>query len=242
MPNDAFGQHLATSERFSDEVDFKLAFEELEVYYANILMPLVRRGLQGGGEDHRARLDVQHDCPVARCRVAPRPCPGRDGRLRSRLTKGETEDKIVIAYSTMWGSTDILAREIADGASAAGVDVMLFDIATTPLSHIARHLMNARGLLLGSPTLHHGMLYRTAALVQYVWGLKPKNKIAGVFGSYGWSGGATKQMQARLEEGGFEMPMPDLTCKFKPSEKDIEAARAWGADFAKLVKAKASVE
>jgi flavorubredoxin len=241
MPNDAFGQHLATSERFADEVDFKLAFEELEVYYANILMPLSVAVSKAVAKTAERGWTISTIAPshgvVWRREHVPAVMDAY-----ARLTRGETEDKIVIAYSTMWGSTDILAREIADGASAAGVDVMLFDIANTPLSHIARHLMNARGLLLGSPTLHHGMLYRTAALVQYVWGLKPKNKIAGVFGSYGWSGGATKQMKARLEEGGFEMPMPDLTCKFKPSETDIEAARTWGADFAQLVKAKASVE
>jgi flavorubredoxin len=115
---------------------------------------------------------------------------------------------------------------------------MLFDIAISPLAHITRHLMDSRALLLGSPTLHHGMLYRTAALIQYVWGLKPKDKLAGVFGSFGWSGGATKQMAGRLEEIGFEMPLPDLTCKYKPSAADLAAAREWGASFAELVKAK----
>ena len=40
--------------------------------------------------------------------------------------------------------------------------------------------MDARALLLGSPTLHHGMLYRVAGLLQYLSGIKPKNKIGGV--------------------------------------------------------------
>ena len=40
MPNDALGQHLATSERFADEVGLDLAVEELIIYYANILMPV----------------------------------------------------------------------------------------------------------------------------------------------------------------------------------------------------------
>jgi flavorubredoxin len=153
-----------------------------------------------------------------------------------RLTADETEDKLIVAYSTMWGSTDILAREIADGAGSAGVEVMLFDVSKTPMSHLARHLLDSRALLLGSPTLHHGMLYRIAGLLQYVGGLKPKDKVAGVFGSFGWSGGATKQMRARLEEIGFELPLPELTCKYKPSAEELEAARAWGAQFAGIVK------
>ena len=96
--------------------------------------------------------------------------------------------------------------------------------------------MDARALLVGSPTLHHGMLYRTAGLLQYLSGLKPKDKIGGAFGSFGWSGGATKQMTERLAEIGFELPFADFTCRYKPSAEDIEGAREWGAQFARLVK------
>jgi flavorubredoxin len=39
MPNDAFGQHLASSGRFDDEVDQEILMEEAVTYYANILMP-----------------------------------------------------------------------------------------------------------------------------------------------------------------------------------------------------------
>ena len=241
MPNDAFGQHLATSERFADEVDLELAVEELEIYYANILQPLsvavskavtkvVEKGWVCSTIAPSHGVIWRHDLVPAVLDAY------------GRFTGGETEDKLVVAYSTMWGSTDILAREIADGAGSAGVDVMLFDIAITPLAHIVRHLMDSRALLLGSPTLHHGMLYRTAALLQYIWGLKPKDKLAGAFGSFGWSGGATKQMRGRLEEIGFELPLGDLTCKYKPSAEDLEAARQWGAEFATLVKARGIAE
>jgi len=75
-----------------------------------------------------------------------------------------------------------------------------------------------------------------AGMLQYLQGIKPKNKIAGAFGSYGWSSGATKQMTGRLEEIGFELPFPDFTCKYKPSAEDIVGAREWGAQFARLVK------
>ncbi len=237
MPNDAFGQHLASSARFADEVGLTFAVEELTAYYANILMPLgsqvskaVSKVVENGWTC--STIAPSHGV-IWRHDSVPTVIDAYD-----RLTAGETEDKLVVAYSTMWGSTDILAREIADGAARAGVEVQLFDIAVTPLAEITRHLLDSRALLLGSPTLHHGMLYRTAAYLQYIAGLKPKNKLAGAFGSYGWSSGATKQMTARLEEIGFEMPQPDFTCKYKPTAEDIEEAQAWGASFAELVKMK----
>ncbi|MDD4894848.1 MAG: MBL fold metallo-hydrolase, partial [Candidatus Omnitrophica bacterium] len=40
MPNDAFGQHYATSERFNDEVNECELMDEAAKYYANILWPL----------------------------------------------------------------------------------------------------------------------------------------------------------------------------------------------------------
>jgi anaerobic nitric oxide reductase flavorubredoxin len=235
MPNDAFGQHIATSERFADEIDLDEAIEELAVYYANILTPVAT----AVGKAVEKLIAQRWVCDV----IAP--SHGLIWRRESiptifdaydRYLKEETLDKLVVAYSTMWGATDVLAREIADGAGSEGVDVMLFDIAITPLAYINRHVMDARALLLGSPALHRGMLYRVAGLLQYLQGIRHKGKIAGAFGSYGWSSGATKEMTARLTEIGYEMPLPDLTCVFAPSEEDLAAARDWGRQFGELVK------
>lgn len=235
MPNDAFGQHLATSERFADEIDLSFAVEELAVYYANILTPVATAVQKSMGKI----MERGWVCDI----IAP--SHGLIWRhdllptifdVYDRLINEETEDKLLVVYSTMWGSTDVLAREIADGATEGGVKVELFDIAVTPFAYITRHLMDARALLVGSPTLHHGMLYRTAGLLQYLAGIKPKDKLGGAFGSFGWSGGATKQITGRLQEIGFEMPKSELTCKYKPSAEEIAAAREWGKEFAALVK------
>lgn len=237
MCNDAFGQHLASSERFADEVGLDLAIEELIVYYANIMMPVSAQVAKAVATVAELGWTCDTIAPshgvIWRRDQVPAVIDAYD-----RLNAGDTEDKLVIAYSTMWGSTDVLAREIADGASQAGVDVRLYDLAVTPHALITRHLMDSRALLLGSPALHHGMLYRVAGYLQYLAGLKPKDKLAGVFGSYGWSSGATKQMRTRLEEIGFELPTADLTCKLKPLADDIAAAQAWGREMGELVKAK----
>lgn len=234
MPNDAFGQHLATSERFADEVGLDLAVAELTDYYANILMPLGQQVSKAVSKVIELGWELNVIAPshgvIWRHDSVPTVIDAYD-----RLTAGETENKLVVAYSTMWGSTDILAREIADGAARAGTEVCLYDIAVTPLARITTQLLDSRALLLGSPTLHHQMHYRTAAYLQYVAGLRPQGKLAGAFGSFGWSSGATKQMTAQLEAIGFELPEPDFTVKYKPTSEGIAAAQAWGASFAKRV-------
>jgi flavorubredoxin len=55
--NDAFGQHLASSKRFDDEVDQAILMQEAKTYYANIVMHLwapIRRALTTLQWDHLA--------------------------------------------------------------------------------------------------------------------------------------------------------------------------------------------
>jgi flavorubredoxin len=84
------------------------------------------------------------------------------------------------------------------------------------------------------------MLYRVAGFLQYVGGLRPAGRVAASFGSYGWSSGATKEVDDRLVAIGIEVVQPPFTQKFRPTEVDLEAARAWAAEFAAKVKAAGS--
>jgi len=234
MPNDAFGQHLASSSRFADEVGLDLAVEELIVYYANILMPVSAQVAKAVSKVIEAGWKCDTIAPshgvIWRERDVPTLIDTYD-----RCTAGDTYDKLVIAYGTMWGATDTMAREIADGVASTGVEVQLFDLAVTTYANVTRHVFDARALLMGSPALHRGMLYRPAGYLQYLHGLKPVGKIAGAFGSYGWSSGATKQMTGLLEGIGLEMYQPDLTVKYAMTPHDVESARAWGAEYGRKV-------
>jgi len=235
MPNDAFGQHMASSERFADEVGLDLALEELTVYYANILMPLGRQVAKAVEKVVATGWEIDVIAPSHGV-IWRGESLDRLFETYARLTAGETREKITVAFSTMWGSTDILARAVVDGIAAQVVEVELFDLAVTPIAHVTRHVLDSRALLLGSPTLHHGMLYRVAGYLQYLSGLKPQGKIGGAFGSYGWSSGACKQISGQLEAMGFELPFEPYTQKYRPSADEVQAAREWGAQFAAAVR------
>lgn len=236
MPNDAFGQHLSSDERFASDCGVDGALREAGIYYANILLPLgtavgkaIDKVIETGWE-----LDV----------VAPSHGViwrgeeiGQVIEAYRRWGAGEKRDKAVIVYSTMWGSTAALATRIADAMAAAGVEVSVFDLAASPVAHITAELLDAKALVLGSPTLHHGMLFRVAGYLQYLAGLKPTGRIAATFGSYGWSKGAEKQMRARLEEIGFDMPLDDYLVKFRPEADDFAEVTEWASQLAEAVKA-----
>ena len=120
MPNDAFGQHLATSQRFDDEVDEHVLMEEAAKYYANILMlfgSLITRKIEEVGQ-----------LGVAPVMIAPshgviwRSNPAKIVNAYLDWSVYKSKWKIVIVYDTMWGSTAKMAKAIADGAISQGVD------------------------------------------------------------------------------------------------------------------------
>lgn len=227
MPNDAFGQHLASSERFADEVGVDLAVEEAGIYYANILMPLGKQVAKAVEKVAAAGWEPRVVAPshgviwrgddIARVTAA-----------YGRWTSGVTVPKAVVAYATMWGSTASLAAAVADGIAASGTEARLFDLAETPIGHISAELLEARALVLGSSTMHHGMLYRMAGYLAWLEGLRPAGKLGAVFGSFGWGGGATKQVAEHLARIGFELPFEPFTEKFRPTADDLAAVEAWG--------------
>lgn len=89
---------------------------------------------------------------------------------------GVNGKSVVIAYDTMWGGTEALARAMVEGAAAAGVKVQLMRMDRTPCSTVAAELFEAGGLLVGSPTLNSGMMPTIGGMLVYLKGLQPKGK------------------------------------------------------------------
>jgi anaerobic nitric oxide reductase flavorubredoxin len=236
MCNDAYGQHLASAERFADEVGVSVALDELRVYYANILLPLgtqIAKTLEKVGAAQWAPSVIAPSHGVI-WRGAD---VGAAVEAYRGWGSGQLLDKAVVVYSTMWGSTDLLARTIADALIAGGIDVEVFDLAVSSLARIMTELLDARGLLVGTPTLHRSMLYRVAGFLQYLRGLKPVGRIGASFGSYGWSSGATKEVDEHLAAIGIDVVQEPFTQKYRPTEAELEAARVWGTAFAAALKA-----
>ena len=235
MPNDGFGQHVASSERFADELGLDDALEEARIYFANILMPLtkqvgraIEKVVEAGIEP--AVIAPSHGVVWRQDSVAT------VLEAYVRWVACEASESVVVAYGTMWDSTRALARAVADGVAEEGVRCRVFDLSTTPFADVTAAVMDARAVAVGSATLHGDMLWRVAGYLHYLKGVGPPAKTAAVFGSYGWSGGACEQMGAKLEAMGMELPVTAFTVKFRPTADDLEAARAWGAELARSIR------
>ncbi|WP_293728640.1 FprA family A-type flavoprotein [uncultured Phascolarctobacterium sp.] len=225
--NDAFGQHYATSKRFDDEVDQGELFYEAQKYFANILWPYAK--LIGKALAKLGGLDIKLLAPshgvIWRSGIADiLDCYGKWGQ-------GVCDGSLIIAYDSMWGGTEKLARAIARGAQRAGIVVKVFKLSQTPNSTVAAELFTASGLLVGSPTLNSGMMPSMGSFLTYIKGLAPVGKKAASFGTFGWAGGAQKDMDEMLGKFVPEV-LPGYQCKWTPQAVNLDAAEQFGYDFA----------
>jgi len=234
MPNDAFGQHYATSERFDDEVDDCELMDEAAKYYGNILWPLSSLILRKIEDVQKMNISIKMIAPSHG--IIWRKDPMKIINSYVRWAKNQTKPKAVIVYETMWGSTDKMARQIGEGLKDAGVGFRLFDIAQSDRTEVIKEMLDAKGFIIGSSTHDNDMLTSIAGFLEFLKGLKPKNRIACAFGSYGWSGGAVNSIEKVLKEAGIEITEPPISVKYRPDENEIKACYEYGVNFAKKIK------
>ena len=230
MPNDAFGQHIATSKRFNDEVDENSLMVEAGKYYANILWPLSSLVIKKIEEVQKQEIKISMIAPSHG--VIWRSTPMKIVEAYLRWAKGESEKRILVVYDTMWGSTEKMARAIVDGISSTNVEAKVYRIPSSDRGDIIGDLLEAKGILVGSSTINNGMLPTLAPLLEDLKGLKPRGKIAAAFGSYGWAGGSIKVIEESLRQAGMEIASPSMSVNWVPNKEEIQKCYEFGKSFA----------
>ena len=231
IPNDGFGQHYATSERYDDEVNQAELMDEAAAYYANILLPLSALVIRKIEEVVKMGIPIKMIAPSHG--IIWRKDPMKIINAYMSWAKNEVKPKIVIAYETMWKSTEKMAKKIAEGIIDSGIDVKMYNVAEVDNTDIVKEMLDAKGFLIGSSTHGNDMLPHIAGFLEFLKGLKPKNRIAAAFGSYGWAGGATKKIEEVLKEGGIEIAQPSIGVQYVPDKNEEVKCFEFGKAFSK---------
>ncbi|TCL32390.1 flavorubredoxin [Anaerospora hongkongensis] len=229
--NDAFGQHYSSTHRFDDENNLNEVLYEAAKYYANILMPfnrLVPKALEKAGRYPIKMIAPSHGV-VWRSHI--------EAILAKyeQWSKGAASNKVIVAYDSMWGATEKMARRILDGLAAAGVQGKLYRLSGADRSEVMWDLLEAKGILIGSSTLNNGMMPTVGAMLLYMKGLRPANKIGAAFGAYGWAGGAQGAMEELLAAAGVDVDKAGLTVKWTANAQELEKCFAFGKEFGQKV-------
>ncbi|MFA5090540.1 MAG: flavodoxin domain-containing protein [Candidatus Omnitrophota bacterium] len=233
MPNDAFGQHYATSARFDDEVDVSALMDEAAKYYGNILWPLSSLILKKIEEVQKSDIPIDMIAPSHG--VIWRKDPQKIINAYLGWARNATIPKAVIVYETMWGSTEKMARMIAQGLMDKGKEVKLFDIALSERTEVIKEMLDAEVFIFGSSTHNNDMLVNMAAFLEFLKGLRPKKRKAWVFGSYGWAGGALRGMEDIINKSGIDFMQPSISVRYNPDAGELRQCYALGEKIAQAL-------
>ena len=129
-----------------------------------------------------------------------------------------------------------MCNEIVKGLKSEGAEVEVYDLENTPLDVINYALASSKGILLGSPTINKTMVKPMWDFFSIIDPFANAGKIAGVFGSYGWSGEGVSIAEANAKAVGFKLPFEPLKKKFVPSDETFTECFDFGVDFAKKLK------
>ncbi|MEW8973144.1 MAG: FprA family A-type flavoprotein [Tissierellaceae bacterium] len=230
---DSFGCHYCDERMFDDLIeDFDDAFK---YYFDVILKPFSNYMLQA--------IDKIKDLEIDTI------CPGHGPILRSDWKKyvdwskelsESTEEpndlKVFIPYVSAYGNTRKIAEKIAEGIKMASdrIEVEIMDIEMAELDEIEDKVYNSSAFIIGTPTINQNTLLPIYKLLAVINPIRSKGKLAGAFGSYGWSGEAVKIVQENLKNLKLKVYNEEgLRVTFVPCEKSDAKAIEYGLGFGK---------
>ena len=230
--SDAFGQHYAGPEKFDDQIGDDI-FPHAKKYFANILMPYAPLILKLVDTVTEMGLQIDTICPDHG--IIWRKDPSKIINRYVRWSKMAPKRKALVIYDTMWHSTEAMAEAIVEALIQEGVNAKPMHLRSCHRSDIITDVLDAGAIIVGSPTLNNNIFPTVADFLTYMKGLKPQNKIAAPFGSFGWSGESVKQVAKALEEMKFDVIDPGVRLQYVPDEKGLAACAALGKKIAQAL-------
>ncbi len=227
-----FGAHICGDQVFDEGWE---SFQEDRRYYFDCLMAPHARQVE-------TALDKLADFPVRMYATAHGPLV-RYGLLQlteayRQWSQQQTSQDLTVAliYASAYGNTATLAQAIARGITKAGVAVESINCEFATPEEIRAAVEKSSGFIIGSPTLggHAPTPIQTALGI--VLSTATNNKLAGVFGSYGWSGEAIDLIESKLKDAGYRFGFDTMRVKFKPTDVTLQLCEEAGTDFAQSLK------
>jgi flavorubredoxin len=156
-------------------------------------------------------------------------------------SRGTYIKTVVVAYGTMYGMTAKCVKAIDEGVREAGGATLAFNLSEEKAVDALTALVEAPALIVGSSTYEHEAFPKVNDFLNLLKTKKFSNRCASVFGSFGWSGEATRKLSADLSGLGFEVVGEPLPVYGSPTKEDFEKAKQLGKTLAERAFSKYSV-
>ena len=232
---DAFGSYGALRGGIFDDENVDYVFYESEAlrYYANIVASFSTHVLKA--------IDKLGDLPLSI--IAPshglvwRNNPARIIELYRKWAeygKNRGEKMVAVLYGSMYGNTAAMTDAVAQGLAETGIPVEMYDVSRTHGSYILPSVWSSRGVILGAPTYENRLFPPAAHFLDLVERKGMKDKKFGYFGSYGWAGGARRELDKRIESMKWE-EVESFDFQGGPTLEDFKKGEAFGKKFGEII-------
>lgn len=224
---DAFGSFKALPEgkTFDDEMNEQEMNEfqaETLRYYSNIVStftPFVVNGLK-----KLASLKIKVIAPSHGMvwRKNPETIVNWYQKLCDFAVRGDR--RITVIWSSMYGNTEAMLKTVIDTLNEVGIPYSVYRIPDEPkLSYVLADCWRSEGIILGMPTYEYRMFPPMAHVIDLLDRSHIKNRLAFRFGSFGWSGGAQKQLDELTAKLNWTFLNP---VEFQGAPKEEDKAKA----------------
>jgi flavorubredoxin len=230
---DSFGAHYCRYEMSDDLTEEYL--EAFKYYFDVILKPYSRFMIKA---IERIRpLDTRYICPghgpilgANRNKIVD--LSEKYANEYLHITGVEARRHILITYVSAYGYTKMASEQIASGIREADdFHIDIVDIENLSLEELESRIVSADAILVGSPTINQNTLLPVYKLFALINPLRDKGKLAGAFGSYGWSGEAPKIILETLRNLKLKIFEESASFKFMPSGSKEESLKEYGREF-----------
>ncbi|AKG20314.1 diflavin flavoprotein [Calothrix sp. 336/3] len=230
--NKLFGTHICGDDVFDE--DWGLLKEDQRYYFDCLMAPhasQVRAALEKISE-YQIRMYAPVHGPLVRYGFMEL------SKFYDNWSKSHTEREITVAllYASAYGNTATLAQAMALGLTKGGVALETINCEFAEPDEIRAAIAKADGFVIGSPTIGGNAPTPIHTALGVVLGNGDNSKLAGVFGSYGWSGEAFDLIEGKLKDAGYRFGFETLKARFKPSDLTLKQCEEMGIDFAQTLK------
>jgi len=232
FPCDAFGGfHALDGVLFDDQVEVGEYEDEILRYFSNIVGMHTRPVLRA--IEKLAGLPIQAIAPSHG--LIWRGDPGHIVELYARWARMEALPEVTLIYGSMYGHTRLLAEAVARGVQGEGVAVKVLDASRVHVSYLIREAWKRKGLILGAPTYDGGVFPPLEGLLRLLERKRLKGRVVGVFGSYGWRGGAVSKLAEHAGKLGWQVA-GKVGFQGAPTPEDLAAGEGLGREVARRVR------
>lgn len=231
---DSFGAHFCHEAMYDDLTG---SYEDAFKYYFDVILKPYSKFMLKAIEKIRP-LDIDVICtghgPILRSTWKEKV------DLSEKLAREAISDpaglRVFIPFVSAYQNTRSLAYSIAEGIRSAGnIEVHVCDIEMMTLNEIDEHLSKSAGYIIGSPTINQNILLQIYQLFALINPIRDRGKLAGCFGSYGWSGEGAKIIESNLQNLKLKFAGEPLFFKFTPHEDEMMKGYEYGQMFGKMV-------